>query len=50
VDMSGLGGSASPGTDIALLATCAQVGPRPATATAPSCTQPELAAVLIKAR
>ncbi len=50
VDLSGLGGSASPGTDIALLATCAQVGPRPATATAPPCTQPELAAVLIKAR
>jgi hypothetical protein len=50
VDMSGLGGSASPATDIALLATCAQVGPTPATAGAPVCKQPELAAVLLSSR
>jgi hypothetical protein len=50
VDLSGLGGSVSPATDIALLATCAQVGPAPAAAGAPACKQPELAAVLVKSR
>ena len=50
VDLSGLGGSASPATDIALLATCAQVGPASGTAAPPPCSQPELAAVLIRSR
>ena len=50
VDLSGLGGSASPATDIALLATCAQVGPASGAAAPPPCRQPELAAVLIRSR
>jgi PQQ-like domain len=50
VDLSGLGGSASPATDIALLATCAQVGSASGATAATPCTQPELAAVLIRSR
>jgi outer membrane protein assembly factor BamB len=46
VDLSGLGGSASPGGRVALIATCARVGPKTATS-APRCLRPELAAVLI---
>ena len=47
VDLSGLGGSASPASDIVLLATCAQIGPAPSATSAPACLRPELAAVLI---
>lgn len=47
VDLSGLGGSASPAGDIVLLASCARVGATGATATGPACTRPELAAVLL---
>lgn len=43
VDLSGIGGSASPGQDAVLLAICGQVGPRPAGAVAPRCARPELA-------
>jgi hypothetical protein len=50
VDLSGLGGSASPASDIALLATCAQVGTATTTSEAPPCIRPQLAAVLITAR
>jgi hypothetical protein len=50
VDLSGLGGSASPASDIALLAICAQVGATPTAATAPACARPKLAAVLIRSR
>jgi len=46
VDLSGLGGSASPGSDLVLLATCAKVGPAPSGSSQPACLQPELAAVL----
>jgi hypothetical protein len=45
VDLSGLGGSASQASDIVLLATCAQVGTAATANTAPSCQQPQLAAV-----
>jgi outer membrane protein assembly factor BamB len=48
VDLSGLGGSASPSSDIALLATCAQVGTAPSATVAPACTRPQLAAVLVR--
>jgi len=47
VDLSGLGGSASPADDVVLLASCAHVGATGATETGPACTRPELAAVLI---
>lgn len=46
VDLSGLGGSASPGSDLVLLATCAKVGSTPSGSSQPACLQPELAAVL----
>jgi outer membrane protein assembly factor BamB len=46
VDLSGLGGSASPGTDIVVVAICAKVGKTTAAASAPACARPELAAVL----
>jgi hypothetical protein len=49
VDLSGLGGSASPGGPVVLLATCARVGPKATASSAPHCLRPELAAVLIKA-
>jgi outer membrane protein assembly factor BamB len=48
VDPSGLGGSASAGGRVVLLATCTRVGPKPTAASAPHCLRPELAAVLIK--
>src|SRR5215469_10126294 len=47
VDLSGLGGSASQASDIVLLATCAQVGTSVTANSAPSCQQPQLAAVRI---
>jgi hypothetical protein len=47
VDLSGLGGSASQASDIVLLATCAQVGTAATANSAPSCQQPQLAAVRI---
>jgi len=46
IDLSGLGGSASPASDIVLLASCARVGAA-STAAGPACARPELAAVLI---
>ncbi len=46
VDLSGLGGSASPATHIVLLATCAGVGASPAGTTAAVCAKPELVAIL----
>lgn len=49
-DISGLGGSASGASDVALLAACALTGTAPSTAGAPSCKRPELAAVLIRSR
>jgi len=49
-DLSGLGGSASGASDIALLAACARVGTAPGAGAAPPCTRPELAAVLIRSR
>ena len=50
VDLSGLGGSASTGSDIVLLASCAQVGAARVANSAPVCVRPELTAVLITAR
>ncbi len=47
VDLSGLGGSAMQGGKVVLLATCARVGATTAGAAGPSCSRPELAAVLI---
>jgi hypothetical protein len=47
VDLSGLGGSATPGGRVVLIATCARVGPKPTATSAPQCLRPELAAVLI---
>jgi hypothetical protein len=47
VDLSGLGGSASQANDIVLLATCALVGSAATPNSAPSCQQPQLAAVRI---
>jgi outer membrane protein assembly factor BamB len=47
VDLSGLGGSASPGGRMVLLATCARVGPKATPTGPPRCLRPELAAVLI---
>jgi PQQ-like domain len=49
-DIYGLGGSASGGSDVALLAACALTGTASAAATAPPCKRPELAAVLIRSR
>ena len=45
VDLSGLGGSISPGSTIALLATCAAVGAALSANSAPVCRRPELEAV-----
>jgi outer membrane protein assembly factor BamB len=45
VDLSGLGGSISPGSTIALLATCADVGAALSPNSAPVCRRPELEAV-----
>ena len=47
VDLSGLGGSISPGSTIALLATCPDVGPAQSANSAPVCRRPELDAVRI---
>jgi len=47
VDLSGLGGSASQGDKVVLLATCARVGPQAGAAVAPPCLRPQLAAVMI---
>ncbi len=47
VDLSGLGGSVSPGSTIALLATCANVGSPATPNAAPVCSRPELEAVRI---
>jgi hypothetical protein len=49
-DIYGLGGSASGGSDVALLAACALTGTATAAASAPPCKRPELAAVLIRSR
>jgi hypothetical protein len=46
VDLSGLGGSDSPASNVVLLATCGQVGPTTAGTSAPTCLKPELVAVL----
>jgi hypothetical protein len=46
VDLSGLGGSASPGSGVVLLAICGHEGKALAAAAAPPCLRPELAAVL----
>jgi outer membrane protein assembly factor BamB len=45
VDLSGLGGSASLGSDVVILATCAQVGTAAAASAPPSCLRPDLVAV-----
>jgi outer membrane protein assembly factor BamB len=45
VDLSGLGGSISPGSSIALLATCPDVGAALSPNSAPVCRRPELEAV-----
>lgn len=47
VDLSGLGGSASQGGKVVLLATCARVGATSAGAAGPRCLRPELAALLL---
>ncbi len=47
VDLSGLGGSLSPGGTIALLATCTDVGSAANATAAPACRRPELEAVRI---
>ena len=49
-DMSGLGGSTSGVSHVALLAACALTGTASAAASAPPCRRPELAAVLISSR
>jgi len=49
-DLSGLGGSTSGGSDVALLAACALTGTPPSASAAPPCMRPELAAVLIRSR
>ena len=46
VDLSGLGGSASPGSDLMLLATCGRVGTAGSGSSEPVCLRPELAAVI----
>jgi outer membrane protein assembly factor BamB len=45
VDLSGIGGSTSPGMDGLLLAICAEVGPPLAGGSAQSCLRPELTAL-----
>jgi len=45
VDLSGIGGSASPGEDAVLLAVCGKVGPQPAGTAPPPCARPELAVI-----
>jgi outer membrane protein assembly factor BamB len=47
IDLSGLGGSASPSDDVVLLASCARIGGARPAAAGPACARPELAAVLI---
>jgi hypothetical protein len=47
VDLSALGGSISPGSDILLLASCAKLGPAASAGAAPACLRPQLSAVLI---
>jgi outer membrane protein assembly factor BamB len=47
VDLSGLGGSTSPGSTVALLATCAEVGAALSANAAPVCRRPVLDAVRI---
>ncbi len=47
VDLSGLGGSVSPGGSVALLAICADVGTSVTPNSAPVCRRPELEAVRI---
>jgi hypothetical protein len=46
VDLSGLGGSASPDSAVVLLATCARVGATPSGTSTAACAEPELVAVL----
>jgi PQQ-like domain len=46
VDLSGLGGSANPGSKVMLLASCGRVGPAGAGSSQPACLRPELVAVL----
>jgi outer membrane protein assembly factor BamB len=45
VDLSGIGGSASPSVDGLLLAVCAELGPRLAAGAAQTCLRPELTAL-----
>ena len=45
-DLSGLGGSASPDSNLMLLATCGRVGAAGAGSSEPACLRPELVAVL----
>jgi hypothetical protein len=45
VDLSGIGGSTSPGRNRVLLAICAQLGPAPAGSSPQSCARPELVAL-----
>jgi hypothetical protein len=45
VDLSGIGGSTTPGLDVVLLAICNQLGPAPASGTGQPCARPELVAV-----
>ena len=45
VDLSGIGGSSSPGGDGLLLAVCAQLGPPPQPGAAQTCLRPELTAL-----
>jgi hypothetical protein len=42
VDLSGIGGSAPPGLNEVLLASCAQVGAQPPGGTGPRCARPQL--------
>ncbi len=44
-DLSGIGGSASPGSGAILLAVCAQAGASAAGSTSPVCDRPELVAL-----
>jgi hypothetical protein len=47
IDLSGLGGSISPGSNIMLLARCGKVGKPASSGSAPACVRPQLSAVLI---
>ena len=47
VDLSGVGGSATPAGSVMILATCAQVGQAVTASSAPACRRPRLAAVRI---